>query len=239
MGVDRRRREVVIGLLVLLGCGNAAGIGCVVVSLTTWAPGGLQLLASATVVLMTNAITFALVFWELDCGGPVARAVADRREWPDFWFPQDEYVQLARPGWSPRLVDYAYLSVTNSVAFSPTDAMPLTIAATFVSTSPSGSATSRTTSSVTSVAMPAVRFGQAIQSSRCGKIASPSGGSRVARCSRDLVKQTTTSASAGSGTRRAPAGSGAISASATPGSSRIAKVDPSSIPSLRGSGVPE
>jgi len=126
MGVDRRRREVVIGLLVLLGCGNAAGIGCVVVSLTTWAPGGLQLLASAAVVLMTNAITFALVFWELDCGGPVARAVADRREWPDFQFPQDENVQLARPGWSPRLVDYAYLSVTNSVAFSPTDAMPLT-----------------------------------------------------------------------------------------------------------------
>ena len=38
---------------------------------------GAQLLASAAVVLIVNVITFALVFWELDGGGPVARALAD------------------------------------------------------------------------------------------------------------------------------------------------------------------
>jgi hypothetical protein len=37
-----------------------------------------------------------------------------------------ENPQLAEPGWCPRLFDYVYLSFTNSIAFSPTDAMPLT-----------------------------------------------------------------------------------------------------------------
>jgi hypothetical protein len=33
------------------------------------------------------------------------------------------------PGWQPRLFDYRYVSFTNSIAFSPTDSMPLTHAA--------------------------------------------------------------------------------------------------------------
>jgi hypothetical protein len=44
---------------------------------------------------------------------------------PDFQFPQMENPQLAAPGWHPTLVDYVYVSFTNSIAFSPTDAMPL------------------------------------------------------------------------------------------------------------------
>jgi uncharacterized membrane protein len=37
-----------------------------------------------------------------------------------------ENPKLAEPGWHPRLFDYIYISFTNSIAFSPTDAMPLT-----------------------------------------------------------------------------------------------------------------
>jgi hypothetical protein len=36
-----------------------------------------------------------------------------------------ENPQLAAPGWYPQLVDYIYVSFTNCIAFSPTDAMPL------------------------------------------------------------------------------------------------------------------
>jgi hypothetical protein len=36
-----------------------------------------------------------------------------------------ENPQLAPPDWHPRLVDYIYISFTNSIAFGPTDAMPL------------------------------------------------------------------------------------------------------------------
>jgi hypothetical protein len=36
-----------------------------------------------------------------------------------------ENPQLAPPGWQPELVDYIYVAFTNAIAFSPTDAMPL------------------------------------------------------------------------------------------------------------------
>jgi hypothetical protein len=77
-------------------------------------------------VWLTNAVAFGLAFWELDCGGPVSRALATARRQPGFQFPQDENPQLARQGWAPRLWDYFYMSLTNATAFSPTDAMPLT-----------------------------------------------------------------------------------------------------------------
>ncbi len=125
IGLSRRRREVAIGLLAALGTGTAAATFCVIVSLARWQPTGPQLLASAAVVLLTNVITFALVFWELDEGGPVARAEVEGRRQPDFQFPQDENPGLAPPGWAPALTDYVYVSVTNSIAFSPTDTMPL------------------------------------------------------------------------------------------------------------------
>ena len=126
VGLEELQREVAIALLVLLGLGTGGATLCVVVSLTNWTPSGPQLLVSAVVVLVTSVVTYALVFWELDDGGPIARALAGTRDHPDFQFPQDENRELARPGWAPALVDYLYLSLTNSVAFSPTDAMPLT-----------------------------------------------------------------------------------------------------------------
>ena len=86
---------------------------------------GRQLLFSGGALWLTDTIAFGLAFWELDCGGPVARALV-ARVGPDFQFPQDENPQLARTGWSPRLWDYFYVSLNNSIAFSPTDAMPLT-----------------------------------------------------------------------------------------------------------------
>ena len=88
-------------------------------------------------VWITNVIGFALLFWEIDRGGPVARHRLRRDEMPDAdWrFSQDENddaveevsrTSSASSGWVPTFIDYLYLSVTNSSAFSPTDTMPLT-----------------------------------------------------------------------------------------------------------------
>ena len=86
---------------------------------------GGQLLMSGAVLWLTNVIVFGLLYWSLDAGGPRARAKRGRRR-PDFWFPQDDNDRLAHTGWHPRLEDYAYVALTNGIAFSPTDAMPLT-----------------------------------------------------------------------------------------------------------------
>jgi hypothetical protein len=66
------------------------------------------------------------------------RRLRGHRPAPDFQFPQMENPQLAQPGWRPHLVDYLYVSFTNSIAFSPTDAMPLTRRAKMLMLSESG-----------------------------------------------------------------------------------------------------
>jgi hypothetical protein len=129
LALHDRRREIVIGLLGLVWFFNVAGLVVLVISLVSHSAihiTGRQLLLSGGVVWLASAIAFGLAFWELDSGGPIARALATERRTPDFQFPQDENPDLARKDWAPRLMDYFYVSLTNAMAFSPTDAMPLT-----------------------------------------------------------------------------------------------------------------
>jgi uncharacterized membrane protein len=124
-----RRREIVIGLLGLVWFFNVLSVGVLVISLVSHSAvqiTGRQLLLSGGVVWLASVIAFGLAYWELDSGGPVERAMAATRSKPDFQFPQDENPDLTREGWTPRLWDYFYVSLTNAMAFSPTDAMPLT-----------------------------------------------------------------------------------------------------------------
>jgi hypothetical protein len=87
--------------------------------------GGDVLLASAVAIFLTNVIVFGLLYWELDAGGPVARAEY-RSPHPEMLFPQMTATELVHPDWEPRFPDYLYVSLTNCTAFSPTDTMPLT-----------------------------------------------------------------------------------------------------------------
>ena len=66
----------------------------------------------------------SLWFWELDGGGPIARRKnPDGRR--DFAFVQMTDPDLKYPGWTSEYFDYFYVSCTNSIAFSPTDTLPL------------------------------------------------------------------------------------------------------------------
>lgn len=74
-------------------------------------------------IWVTNILIFSLWYWELDRGGPGARAQA-MQPLPDFVFPQMTSPQLAHPDWEPTFGDYLYLAITNATAFSPTDTLP-------------------------------------------------------------------------------------------------------------------
>ncbi len=89
--------------------------------------GGQSLIGSGVVLWATNVLLFAVVYWDLDRGGPLHRYRA-AKTWPDFQFPQMENPQLTPLGtqWRPTFLDYLYTSLTNAIAFSPTDTMPLT-----------------------------------------------------------------------------------------------------------------
>lgn len=121
-----RRRTVALLLLGVISVANAFLLLALIGSLVNGTErSGAQLLLKAVAVWVTNTIVFALWYWAVDRGGPVRRIRPDAPR-PDFLFPQMENPQLADPDWYPELVDYVYVSFTNSLAFSPTDAMPLT-----------------------------------------------------------------------------------------------------------------
>lgn len=120
------RRTAAVGLLAVVSAANALALAALIGSLLSGQEtNGPELLLKGLTIWGTNVIAFGLWFWALDRGGPIRRQGCDRPP-PDFQFPQLENPQLAEPGWHPHLVDYLYLSFTNSIAFSPTDAMPLT-----------------------------------------------------------------------------------------------------------------
>jgi hypothetical protein len=89
---------------------------------------GRPLIGSGIVLWVTNVLLFGVWFWQLDRGGPLARA-AKRKPHPDFLFVQMTEREFAPPGWEPGFLDYMYTSFTNATAFSPTDTMPLTVMA--------------------------------------------------------------------------------------------------------------
>jgi uncharacterized membrane protein len=82
-----------------------------------------ELLASGALVWLGNNLSFALLYWLIDSGGPIART---QNPVPiDFAFTQQLSPEIA-PGWRPVFLDYLHLGFTNATAFSPTDVMPLT-----------------------------------------------------------------------------------------------------------------
>ncbi len=83
-----------------------------------------RLLATGAVVWLGNNLSFALLYWLIDSGGPVVRLRT--RSVTDFAFTQQLSPEIAPPGWRPVFLDYLHLGFTNATAFSPTDVMPLT-----------------------------------------------------------------------------------------------------------------
>lgn len=85
---------------------------------------GARLLASGGLVWLGNVLSFSLLYWVMDSGGPRSR-LAGEHPYPDFAFPQMQASELAPPGWRTIFVDYLYLGFCTSTAFSPTDVLPL------------------------------------------------------------------------------------------------------------------
>lgn len=140
----RWSRVLSIALVAVIGVANITSLALLVRALVSGGTGdSKKLLLAALQVWLTNIIVFGLAYWELDRGGPVKRTQLARSDLPlaDFRFSQDEnggsIEEVAassseKSDWAPKLVDYLYVSVTNSTAFSPTDTMPLSTRAKFL-----------------------------------------------------------------------------------------------------------
>jgi uncharacterized membrane protein len=127
-GLVQSRRAAIV-LLALLASGNFAALMILVAGLVTANTSDLsggELLLTGFAIYTTDLVVFGLIFWEVEAGGPMARLDSDARDPIEFRFPQDDDKEA---GWKPRVWDYLYVSLTNSIAFSPTDTMPLSLRA--------------------------------------------------------------------------------------------------------------
>jgi hypothetical protein len=84
-----------------------------------------SLLSSSVAIWVTNVLTFSSLYWQIDHGGPYARASKSSVK-PDWVFPQPAVPEDVPPDWRPLFLDYLYLGYNTATAFSPTDALPLT-----------------------------------------------------------------------------------------------------------------
>ncbi len=126
MQYSPRRRQVAVVLTGLVSLANLISLVLLAHYLLKGGKaGGHQLILSGVVLWLTNVLIFAVWYWEIDRGGPVAR-VLDPGTRADFLFPQMSEPEWSAPGWRPAYIDYLYTSFTNATAFSPTDTMPLT-----------------------------------------------------------------------------------------------------------------
>ena len=86
----------------------------------------MRLLESSVALWVGNVLSFSLLYWQIDRGGPEAR-VNHTCTQTDWLFPQEAApAEDVRTGWGPAFVDYLYLSYSTATAFSTTDVMPLT-----------------------------------------------------------------------------------------------------------------
>jgi hypothetical protein len=123
----RATRAIGIGLVAVLVVGAMVQAGVLISELVdenSALNSADELLSSGALVWLNSIVAFTFLYWEIEGGGPVARAHRGTR-YPDFAFPQQMDPSLAPPDWRPLFLDYLYLGVTNATAFSPTDVMPL------------------------------------------------------------------------------------------------------------------
>ena len=129
-------RRITISLTLILSLANAVSIGFLVeLLITDNSLNANVMLSAAGSVWFTNVVAFALLYWEFDRGGPLARIVNGDAN-ADFYFPQMDIKanmkdvspenRIVSLDWQPHYFDYLFLAVTTSSAFSPADTFPLT-----------------------------------------------------------------------------------------------------------------
>jgi len=128
-GIHRMRRRLALLVTAIVSAANAISLALLTHELLHHeVVSGQRLIVSGVLIWLTNVLIFSLWYWETDRGGPGRRAAGEDGQ-PDFLFPQMNDDRIQPAGWRPEFIDYLYLSLTNAMALSPTDTMPLTGAA--------------------------------------------------------------------------------------------------------------
>jgi hypothetical protein len=86
------------------------------------------LIVDVLIIAVNNVLIFSLWYWFIDAENARFFGIPANPAW-DFLFPQRQANYPGYAGWQPSYLDYLFLAFTTSVAFSPTDTLPLSRAA--------------------------------------------------------------------------------------------------------------
>ena len=112
--------SVLIGLISIANADAAIRLVIGIINVSSFTQNAKVLLASGGAIWLSNIIAFALWYWNLDRGGPAARA-AGTDDPPALIFPEMLHTKHVREGWYPTFVDYFHFAFATATAFSPTD----------------------------------------------------------------------------------------------------------------------
>jgi hypothetical protein len=112
--------SVLIGLITVTNADAAVRLVIAIVDTASWTQDAKVLLASGAAIWLSNVIAFALWFWNLDRGGPAARASGHGSR-PALIFPEMLHPEHVGDDWGPTFVDYFHFAFATATAFSPTD----------------------------------------------------------------------------------------------------------------------
>jgi Protein of unknown function (DUF1345) len=118
---SRALRVAGLGLTALVGLSNGWSALLLAARILDggYPAGPAALLATGGAIWLTNVLAFALLYWELDGGGPGARVTGAAA--PDLAFAQTQNPELATADWRPEFVDYLFVAFTAGTSFGPTD----------------------------------------------------------------------------------------------------------------------
>ena len=120
-GHYRLARRISFVLIVVVTVSVALSVLLLVTTLPGRQTSPTSVLVDAALIWMSNVVTFAVWYWEIDGGGPAERRT-DLHASEDFVFPQMAQQDGKRAtGWSAGFLDYLFLAFNTSTAFSPTD----------------------------------------------------------------------------------------------------------------------
>lgn len=124
LGIER---AIIVCLALVYGVNTLVELADVlgVVTLHPSGRNAFSLLSSSVAIWVVNVLAFSLLYWQLDRGGPGARARAQRVR-PDWVFPQPAAPEDLPADWRPLFLDYLYLGYNTATSFSPADVAPLT-----------------------------------------------------------------------------------------------------------------
>ncbi len=112
--------SVLIGLISVANADAAIRLVVGIVDVSSFTQDAKLLLASGAAIWLSNIIAFALWYWNLDRGGPAARAAGTGGP-PALIFPEMLHPQHVGEDWYPTFVDYFHFAFATATAFSPTD----------------------------------------------------------------------------------------------------------------------